>query len=124
MKKHLIDYLYTMKKKKKPKVKKGKKGSFNKTLNNEISFVTKVPKTPKGSSNVTKLIKRAMKKKGGKSTEIIIKTTSAKFTKKERLAKLKKKAKKSFSQIRGTDPNIAGQGGESDPGGGGGGGGT
>ena len=93
-----LEYLYKVKKKKKPKVKKGKKGSFNKTHNNETTFVTKVPKMPKGDINLGAVVKRANKKKGGKSTDIIIRTTSAKIKKKAGLQKtsqIKKESKQS-----------------------------
>ena len=64
------------------KIKKiGKKGSFSKTLNNNTTFVKKVPKMPKGETNIGSVVAKAEKKKGGNSTNIIIRTTSAKWNK-------------------------------------------
>ena len=100
-----LEYLYKVKKKKKPKVKKGKKGSFNKTHNNETTFVTKVPKMPKGDINLGAIVKKANKKKGGKSTDIIIRTTSAKIKKKAGLQKSSQlKSEEAYAPI--TDPTL------------------
>ena len=96
-----LDYLYKVKKKKKPKVKKGKKGSFSKTRNNSTTFVTKVPKMPKGETNIGAVVSKAKKKKGGKSTDIVIRTTSAKF--KQKLSISKTTAIKSHPKYLGGD---------------------
>ena len=92
----------------KAKITRHKAGSSNKSVNNDVSFVKKNPKTPKGSASVDEAVAKFVNKKsGGTTRKIKIKTTSVKVKVKRKHKKIKEMDSELVTQQEyGEDPII------------------